>query len=224
LRCGTTRSKRASNRWARAQRSTSRPTAFATGVTSRAGDTNDTTVADCFPTQTATKKKALVACFNNYERNHPDHDGWPEDNMRGCKWDGLTAVPVQNVVSLDFGKVVASPPAPRAGRPFTLRIGLTRRDSAEKIKQCDVGDDDNPVLDVAVTIDGEVVPIETVEGCSPCRLSGEPASEYWFEEGKIWVKFPVPATAAGRRVAIRMSAALYDTPTIKKVVRFTVNS
>jgi hypothetical protein len=82
-------------------------------------------------------------------------------------------------------------------------------------------------LDVAVTIDGEIVPIETVEGCSPCRLSGEPgepASEYWFEEGEIWVKFPVPATAAGKRLAIRMSAALYDTPTIKKVVRFTVNS
>ena len=188
---------------------------------------NDTTVSDCFPTQTATKKKALIACFNDYERDHPDHDGWPEDNMRGCTWDGLTAVPVQNVASLDFGKLVAPALAPRAGRPFTFRIGLTRRDSAEKIKQREVDEDDNPTLDVAVTIDGEIVRIETVEGCSPCRLSGEPgepASEYWFEEGEIWVKFPVPATAAGKRLAIRMSAALYDTPTIKKVVRFTVNS
>jgi hypothetical protein len=184
---------------------------------------NDTTVADCFPTQTATKKKALVACFNNYERNHPDHGRWPEDNMRGCTWDGLTSVPVKNVASLDFGKVVAAPPAPRAGRSFTLRIGLTRGDSAEKIKQRIVDEDDNPALEVAVTIDGEIVPIETVEGCSPCRLSGEPASEYWFEESEIWVKFPVPATAAGKPLAIRMTAALYDAPTIKKVVRLTVN-
>jgi hypothetical protein len=184
---------------------------------------NDTTVADCFPTQTATKKKALVACFNNYERNHPDHGRWPEDNMRGCTWDGLTSVPVKNVASLDFGKVVAAPPAPRAGRSFTLRIGLTRGDSAEKIKQRIVDEDDNPALEVAVTIDGEIVPIETVEGCSPCRLSGEPASEYWFEESEIWVKFPVPATAAGKPLAIRMTGALYDAPTIKKVVRLTVN-
>jgi hypothetical protein len=183
---------------------------------------NDTTVADCFPTQTATKKKALVACFNNYERNHPDHGRWPEDNMRGCTWDGLTSVPVKNVASLDFGKVVAAPPAPRAGRSFTLRIGLTRGDSAEKIKQRIVDEDDNPALEVAVTIDGEIVPIETVEGCSPCRLSGEPASEYWFEEGEIWVKFPVPATAAGKPLAITMTAALHDTPTIRKVVHFTV--
>ncbi len=40
-------------------------------------------VADCFPTQTAAKKKALIACFNNYERNHLDHEGWPASNMRG---------------------------------------------------------------------------------------------------------------------------------------------
>jgi hypothetical protein len=185
---------------------------------------NEANVADCFPTQTAAKKKALVGCFNGYERNHPDHDGWPEDNMRGCTWDGLIAVPVKNVASLDFGKVVALPAEPRAGRSFILRVGLTRGDSAEKVKQRDVDDDDNPTLNVGVTIDGKNVPIETVEGCSPCRLSGARASEYWFSEGEIWVKFPVPETAAGKHVAIRLTAALNDTPTIKKVVTLTVRT
>jgi hypothetical protein len=183
---------------------------------------NNDNVADCFPTQTAAKKKALVACFNKYERNHPDHRGWPQDNMRGCTWDGLTAVPVQNVASLAFGKVEAVPTAPRAGERLVLRVGLTRSDSAEKIKQREVDEDDNPALDVAVTIDGENVAIETVEGCSSCRLSGDRESEYWFQEGEIWVKFRVPETAEGKRLAIKMTAALNDTPTVTKVVTLTV--
>jgi hypothetical protein len=47
-------------------------------------------VDECFPTQTAAKKEALAACFNKYERKHPNHKGWPADNMRGCAWAGLT--------------------------------------------------------------------------------------------------------------------------------------
>jgi hypothetical protein len=183
---------------------------------------NNYTVAECFPTQAAAKKKALIACFNKYERNHADHEGWPEDNMRGCTWDGLTAVPVQNVASLAFGKVVAVPAAPRAGKRLVLRVGLTRSDSAEKVNQREVDEDDNPALDVAVTIDGENVAIETVEECSSCRLSGDRESEYWFQEGEIWVKLSVPETAEGKRLAINMTAALYDTPTVTKVVTFTV--
>ena len=49
-------------------------------------------VAHCFPRQTTKKKKTLIVCFNTYERNHPDHVGWPEDNLRGCPWDGRAAV------------------------------------------------------------------------------------------------------------------------------------
>jgi hypothetical protein len=50
-------------------------------------------VASCFPTQTAAKKKALIACFNTYERNHPGHPEWPADNMKRCTWDGLIEEP-----------------------------------------------------------------------------------------------------------------------------------
>jgi hypothetical protein len=74
-------------------------------------------VASCFPKQTAAKKKALIACFNTYERNHPNHPGWPEENMRRCTWDGLTAVPAP----FGFGKAVAVPAVPRAGRRFVLK-------------------------------------------------------------------------------------------------------
>jgi hypothetical protein len=183
---------------------------------------NNYTVAECFPTQTAAKKKALTACFNEFERNHPDHEGWPEDNMRGCTWDGLTAGPVQNVASLAFDKVVAVPAAPRAGKRLVLRVGLTRSDSAEKVEQRALDEDDNPALDVAVTINGENVAIESVEGCSPCRLPGDPPSEYWFSEDKMWVKFTVPKRAEGKRLVIKMTADQDDTPTATKVVSFTV--
>jgi hypothetical protein len=179
-------------------------------------------VAFCFPTQTPAKENALIACFNTYERNHPDHEGWPEKNMRGCTWDGLTAVPVRNVASLAFDKVVAVPTAPLAGKPFVLRVGLTRSDSAAKIKERVVDETDNPAVNVAVTIGGENVAVETVEGCAPCRLSGNPESEYWFSDGKIWVRFTVPETAAGKRVAIKMTVAEHDTPTVTKDVTFTV--
>lgn len=185
-------------------------------------------VADCFPTQTAAKRKALIACFNNYERNHPDHEGWPESNMRGCTWDGLTTVPARNVASLSFGKVVAVPAAPHAGKPFLLDVGVTRSDSAAKIEQRYEGDLENPYLDVAVTVNGENVALESVEGCSQCLPPGDPESVYSYSDGKIEVKFRVPDTAEGKRLAIRMAAAVSprsrtgETPTATKVVTFTV--
>ena len=185
-------------------------------------------VADCFPTQTAAKKKALIACFNNYERNHPDHEGWPESNMRGCTWDGLTTVPIRNVASLAFGKVVAVPAAPHAGKPFLLNVGVTRSDSAAKIEQRHEGDLENPYLDVAVTVNGENVALESVEGCSQCLPPGDPESVYSYSDNKIEVKFRVPETAEGKRLAIRMAAAVRpdsrtgETPTATKVVTFTV--
>jgi hypothetical protein len=175
----------------------------------------DFNVAHCFPTQTAAKKEALIVCFNKYERNHPDHNGWPEDNMRGCTWDGLTAVPAHNVASLAFGNVVAVPATPRAGKLFVLRVGVTRSDSAAKVVHTALIDS-WPVVNVAVKIDGEKVAIKSV---------GAPdvtGSEYWFFDSKIRMKFTVPKTGEGKRLAIKMTAAQSDTPTATKVVTFTV--
>ena len=180
---------------------------------------NDDNMADCFPTQRAAKKKALVACFNGYERDHPGHDGWPEANMRACTWDGLVSVPVRNVATLRFDQVVARPAAPRAGRPLSISAGLIRRDSAAKAKD---SFPENPALDVSVTVDGEAVDVGSVEGCSECRLSGDPESEHWFEEGRIQVRFPVAESAAGKRLTVRMRAQMPDTPPATKVVAFTV--
>jgi hypothetical protein len=174
-------------------------------------------VAFCFPTQTAAKKRALISCFNRYEREHPDHEGWPESNMRGCTWDGLTAVPAHHVASLAFAKVVAVPAAPRAGKRFALRVGLTRNDSAAKIVHTALIDP-YPVVQVVVTIDGENVAMKSVGAPSLT----EP--EYWFFDNKIRMSFTVPETAAGKRLTIKMTAAQPDTPTVAKVVVFTVGS
>jgi hypothetical protein len=114
------------------------------------------------------------------------------------------------------------PAAPRAGQRFVLSVGVTRSDSAAKIVHTALFDQDNPDLYVAVTIDGENVALKSVEGCSPCRVPGDPASEYWFFDHKIRMKFTVPKTAAGKRLAIKMTAAQGDTPTATKVVAFTV--
>ena len=180
-------------------------------------------ISYCFPTQTTAKRLALIACFNKYERNHPDHKDWPDDNMRGCTWDGLAEVPVQNVAKLAFGKVVAVPAVPRAGKPFVLNVPVSRSDSVAKRTHTE-WDIDNPVLGVAVTINGENVAIESVEGCSECRVPGDPQAEEWFDEGEIRVKFTVPSTAEGKRLTIKMTAAVQDdTPTATKVVAFTVN-
>lgn len=185
---------------------------------------NGSTVADCFPTQTAAKRKALIACFNKYERNHPDHEGWPEDNMRGCAWDGLVAVPAQNVASLVFGKVEALPAAPRAGEHFILMVGVTRSDSAAKVVHTPL---DALYPDAAVTINGESLAIKSVavpcascaDGCT-CSDVTEP--EAWFFDGKIRVKFTVPKTAEGKRLAIKITAEQGDAPAATKVVTFTV--
>ena len=97
--------------------------------------------------------------------------------MRGCTWDGLTTVPARNVASLTFGKVVAVPAAPHAGKPFLLNAGVTRSDSAAKIEQRHEGDLENPYLAAtAVTVNGENVPLESVEGCSQCLPPGDPES------------------------------------------------
>jgi hypothetical protein len=81
-------------------------------------------VAVCFPPQTTAGKQALIVCFNRYERNHPNHEGWPEENMEACKWDGLTAVPTPYGLAFS-DDVVAVPAVPRAGKPFVVKVGVT---------------------------------------------------------------------------------------------------
>lgn len=183
-------------------------------------------VAACFPTQTAAKRKALIACFNKYERSHPDHEGWPEDNMRGCTWDGVVAVPVQNVASLAFGNAVAVPAAPRAGEPFALQVRVTRSDSAAKRVHTALIDS-WPVVDVKVTVDGENVALESVGVPCPscaigCECSRVTTPEYWFSDSELQMKFVVPETAEGKRLAIRMTAEQADTPTATKVATYAV--
>jgi hypothetical protein len=162
----------------------------------------------CFPTQTAEKKAALIACFNAYERNHPDGKGWPEDNMRGCSWDGLTAVPAPHVVSLTFGKVVAVPAEPRAGKHFLLTVGVTRNDSAAKTGQSPI--EKEPTTVAHVTINGGD------EDTDP-----EADVQWGFLDGKFFVRFTVPKAAEGKRLTIKMTIAA-DSPTATKVVTFTV--
>lgn len=183
-------------------------------------------VAACFPVQPAAKERALIACFNEYERIHPDHDGWPEDNMRGCTWDGLVAVPVRNVTTLVFGKVVAKPAAPRAGEPLFLRVRVVREDSAAKRVRSPLIDF-HPVVDVAVTVDGENLPIKSVGvpcvscavGCGCERVT---TPEHWFSGSSIGMKLTVPETAGGKHLAIRMTAELGETATATKLATFTV--
>jgi hypothetical protein len=183
-------------------------------------------VAACFPTQSAAKERALIACFNEYERNHPDHDGWPEDNMRRCAWDGMVAVPVRNVTTLVFGKVVANPAEPRAGEPLFLRVRVVREDSAAKRVRSPLVDF-HPVVEVAVTIDGESVPIESVGvpcvrcavGCGCERVTNP---EHWFSGSSIGMKLTVPEAAEGKRLAITLTAELGETATATKLVTFTV--
>jgi hypothetical protein len=212
------------------------------GSTSQPKRLDDDKVADCFPTQTAAQKQALITCFNAHEQDHPDHEGWPEENMRGCTWDGMTTVPVRNVASLTFDKVVAVPAEPREGRRFVLTAPVTRSDSNAKVEQRGEIDVENPVLDVAVTVNGENVALESVEGCSQCLPPGDPKSLYSFSDGRIRVELMVPEASEGKRMAIKMRAGLDqggsrtfgptresgplalpdETPTATKVVTYTV--
>jgi hypothetical protein len=170
---------------------------------------NNDNVADCFPMQTAAKKRALIACFNTYERNHTDHKGWPEDNMEGCTWAGLTTAPAPHVVSVTFGKVVAVPDPPRAGKRFDLTVAVKRTDSAEKVANTGF-DDTTPFLGFAITMDGEDIDNLVDEVIDP------PFS------GRLHVRFTVPRMAEGKRLAITLTIAA-DSPTATKVVTFTVS-
>jgi hypothetical protein len=170
----------------------------------------------CFPTQTVAKEQALISCFNKYEQDHPDHAGWPERNMRGCTWDGLTAVPAPHVVSLVFGKVVAVPAVPRSGKRFVLKVGVTRRDSAAKAGQVKAVFDSNPAVDLAVTIDGR----DALTG-PVTPESVVPASYGFWPDDKIHVILTLPKAAAGKRMVIKMTIAA-DSPRAAKIVAFTV--
>jgi hypothetical protein len=197
---------------------------------------------ECFPTQTPAKRNALIACFNDYERNHPDHDGWPEDNMRGCVWDGLSAVPIRNVASLTLEEAIAVPSLPRAGERFVLTVPVTRTDSNAKPYQRGETDIANPRLEVGVTVDGQNVALESVEGCSECLPSADPESVYWFSDDTVRIEFIVPEATEGERLAIQIAADLGpsagrtfgptsdsgplavpdETPTATKLLMFTV--
>lgn len=155
-------------------------------------------MAACFPPQTTAKKKALIACFNTYQRNHPDYAGWPEDNMQGCTWDGLIGEPGP----FAFGKVVAVPAVPRAGKRFLLKVGVTGSDSAADEVNTAI---ETGTLDVSVSIDGE-----------PLGVAYE-----FSADGNIHVNCTVPKTAQGMRLTIKLTI-VPDTLTGTKIVTFTV--
>jgi hypothetical protein len=169
---------------------------------------NKYSVDFCFPTQTQAKRRALIACFNTYERSHPEHTGWPEDNMRGCRWSGLTAAPARHVVRVTFGKVVAVPATPRGGKRFDLTVAVKRTDSAERVANTGF-DDTVPQLGFGITMDGEDIDSVVDEVLDP------PFG------GRLHVRFTVPKTAEGKRLAITLTIAA-DSPIATKVMTFTV--
>lgn len=153
-------------------------------------------VAFCFPPQTPVTRKALIACFDRYERSHPGHVGWPEDNMQGCTWDGL--VTAANPTGLAFGDVAAVPAVPRAGKRFVLTVGVTGSGDVNEAIMKDA-------LATYVTIDD--IPLSHIQGADA--------------DGSFYLEFTVPKTAGGKRVTITLTLAAH-TPTGEKVVTFTV--
>ena len=163
-------------------------------------------VAACFPTQRAATQLALIACFNEYQRQHQnrptDDVDWPEHNLEGCTWDGLATDPVP--YDLAFGDVVAVPAVPRAGKRFMLTIGVTGRDSVV----ADVNDViRTDALDVSVTIGDNDSPLSFEHGAD--------------RDGDIYVELMVPRSAEGMRLTVTLTLAAH-TPTGEKVVTFTV--
>ena len=152
-------------------------------------------VAHCFPEQTPTRKKALIACFNTYERQHPDHAGWPEDNMRGCAWAGRPAFRAP----FAFGKVVAVPAVPRAGRHFLLKIGTTGKGAIET---------------------GTLFPFVTIDG-----YNGDVPRDVMLEhypDGNLHLSFTLPNTSKGRRLTIELTTPPGKETLVRKTMTFTV--
>ena len=157
-------------------------------------------VAFCFPPQTAAARDALIACFNRYERNHPAHAGWPENNMRACRWDGVTAAPTPFV----FGRAVAEPAQPRAGERCVVKVRVTGSDS--------------PAEDVNAAIESGALAVQvTVGGVDGTPLDFE--LDFGSDE-LIHVSFTVPETAAGKRLTIKLTIGA-DIPSGTKIVAFT---
>jgi hypothetical protein len=159
-------------------------------------------VAFCFPPQTAAKRKALIVCFNRYERIVDSHE-WPKDNMRACRWDGLPAVSTP----LAFGKVEAVPAVPRAGRRFVLKVGMTTSDPAYR-QPADIF----RAVSVNVWINADT------------QLAYEYLNNWEWEvpaDGKLHVSFMVPKTAEGMLLAIKFFLKP-DAPGSTKLVAYTV--
>jgi len=159
-------------------------------------------VTFCFPPQTAAKRKALIACFNRFERIVDSHE-WPKDNLRACRWDGPPAVSTPFAI----GNVEAVPAVPRVGKRFVLKVGMTSSDPAFPRQPADIFeavkvnvwiDDDKQVFEYLNDWDWEV-----------------PA------DGKLHVSFMVPKTAAGTRLAIKVFLKP-NAPGSTKLVAYTV--
>jgi hypothetical protein len=153
---------------------------------------NDDRVDACFPPQRAATQRALIACFNDYERAHRGHTYWPEDNMRGCTWDGLILPELEGVT---FGPIVAVPAPPRAGRRVLVKVGVSPDDDATEIVHAAVGSGD---LEVELSVD---------EDFTKTPLSMEWGLE---EDGTIHVDSTVPGSASGKRLTLTLKTAPND--------------
>jgi hypothetical protein len=165
-------------------------------------------VAACFPPQTEQSTAALISCFNTYEDAHPGHDfslhgSWPEDDMRGCTWDGRPAVPAHPFA---FGQIVAVPPVPHAGKPFLLKVGVTGSDSsADEISTAMR----TGALDVLVTTGGE----------------NSPSVDIFLEfnrDGNIHVECTVPKNTEGAPLRIELVTATGKEALARKIVSFKI--
>jgi hypothetical protein len=165
-------------------------------------------VAACFPPQTEKSKAALISCFNTYERTHPGHDfslhgSWPEDDMRGCTWDGRPAVPAHPFA---FGRVVAVPPVPRAGKPFLLKVGVSGSDSSADEVSTALR---SGALDVLVTTGGE----------------HSPSVDIFLEfnrDGTIHMECTVPKNTGGAPLRIELVTATGKETLARKIVTFRI--
>lgn len=154
-------------------------------------------VAFCFPPQTPATRKALIACFNKYEQEHDGHVGWPEDNMQGCAWAGVTDAAPDGFA---FGEATAVPAMPRVGKRFRLTVGVMDSD-----------------FDANAAVQDDAVAVSVTIG------DGTPLSYDWGADadGKIYVEFTVPETTEGMPLTIILTPAAHSA-TGEKIVTFTV--
>ena len=114
--------------------------------------------------------------------------------MRGCAWDGRSVVRAP----FAFGKVVAVPAVPRAGRHFLLKVGTTGK---------------------AIET-GTLFPFVTIEGYDE-DVPRDVLLEH-YPDGNIHLSFTLPKRSEGRRLTIELTTPPGKETLVRKTMTFTV--